>query len=73
MFDEWVRRDVGKVYVQMFDTALANWYGEPAGLCMLLGDLRRRALRWSTTAISTPATTSSSPTYLLGNITRDHA
>ena len=34
VFEEWVRRDVGKVYVQMFDVALANWYGEPAGLCI---------------------------------------
>jgi uncharacterized protein len=25
---------VGEVYVQMFDVALANWYGEPSGLCV---------------------------------------
>ena len=29
-----MRRDVGTVYVQMFDVALANWYGEPSGLCV---------------------------------------
>ena len=29
VFDEWVRRDVGKVYVQMFDAALASWVGAP--------------------------------------------
>jgi uncharacterized protein len=29
-----VRRDVGDVYVQPFYVALANWYGEPAGLCV---------------------------------------
>jgi len=34
VFEDWVRRDVGKVYVQMFDVALANWYGEPPGLCV---------------------------------------
>jgi len=34
IFDEWVRRDVGRVYVQMFDVALANWVGEPSGLCV---------------------------------------
>ncbi len=33
IFDEWVRRDVGHVYVQHFDTALANWVGAPAGVC----------------------------------------
>ncbi len=34
VFDEWVRRDVGTIYVQHFDTALANWYGEPHGICV---------------------------------------
>jgi serine-type anaerobic sulfatase-maturating enzyme len=34
VFEEWVRGDVGEVYVQMFDVALANWAGEPPGLCI---------------------------------------
>ncbi len=34
VFDEWVKRDVGEVFVQMFDVALANWHGEPPGLCI---------------------------------------
>jgi uncharacterized protein len=34
VFDEWVRRDVGRVYVQIFDVALAAWAGEPVGLCI---------------------------------------
>jgi uncharacterized protein len=34
VFEEWVRRDVGRVYVQMFDVALANWVGEPPSLCI---------------------------------------
>ncbi len=34
VFEDWVRRDIGEVYVQMFDVALANWYGEPPGLCV---------------------------------------
>ena len=34
VFDEWVRRDVGNVFVQLFDVALANWFGEPSGLCV---------------------------------------
>ena len=34
VFDEWVKRDVGEVYVQMFDTSLANWHGEPGALCV---------------------------------------
>lgn len=27
IFDEWVRRDVGKVFVQMFDVTLGSWMG----------------------------------------------
>jgi len=34
VFEEWVRRDVGNVYVQMFDTALASWVGEPGAMCV---------------------------------------
>ena len=34
VFEEWVRHDIAAVYVQMFDVALANWYGEPSGLCV---------------------------------------
>ena len=34
VFDEWVRKDVGKIYVQMFDNALATWIGQPANLCI---------------------------------------
>jgi serine-type anaerobic sulfatase-maturating enzyme len=34
IFDEWVRCDVGTVFVQMFDAALASWVGAPASLCI---------------------------------------
>jgi uncharacterized protein len=34
LFDEWVRNDVGKVFVQLFDVTLANWVGQPPGLCV---------------------------------------
>lgn len=34
IFDEWVRRDVGTVFVQMFDAALASWVGAPPSLCI---------------------------------------
>jgi uncharacterized protein len=34
IFDEWVRRDVGRVYVQLFDVALNAWYGRRPGLCI---------------------------------------
>jgi uncharacterized protein len=34
IFDEWVRHDVGWVFVQMFDVALAAWCGQRPGLCV---------------------------------------
>jgi uncharacterized protein len=34
IFDEWVRRDVGTVFVQMFDAALASWVGAPPAVCV---------------------------------------
>ncbi len=34
VFDEWVRHDVGKVFVQQFDVALESWSGMPASLCV---------------------------------------
>jgi uncharacterized protein len=34
VFEEWVRRHVGQVYVQMFDVALGNWVGAPPTLCI---------------------------------------
>lgn len=33
VFDEWVQHDVGQVFIQHFDVALAAWMGYPAPLC----------------------------------------
>jgi uncharacterized protein len=34
IFDEWVKTDVGDVYIQMFDAALAAWYGIAPSMCI---------------------------------------
>jgi uncharacterized protein len=34
IFDAWVWRDVGKVFVQLFDVALGNWMGMGSSLCV---------------------------------------
>ncbi len=35
LFDEWVRNDVGKYFIQIFDATLANWCGVAPGVCSL--------------------------------------
>ena len=34
IFDEWVQRDVGQIFVQIFDVALGAWLGQPGALCI---------------------------------------
>ncbi|CAG9297602.1 anaerobic sulfatase maturase [Celerinatantimonas diazotrophica] len=34
IFDEWVTRDVGKVFVQTFDNTISSWCGEHPGICI---------------------------------------
>ncbi len=34
IFDEWVRKDVGKTYVQIFDICLEAWFGVKPSLCV---------------------------------------
>jgi uncharacterized protein len=34
IFDEWIRKDVGTTFVQLFDVALANWMGLGSSLCV---------------------------------------
>jgi len=70
VFDEWVRRDVGSVFVQMFDAALASWAGEPAALCIFAetcGDAM--ALEHNGDVYSCDHFVE--PAHLLGNIERE--
>ncbi len=34
MFDEWVKNDVGNIFVQLFDATLACWVGVSPGVCI---------------------------------------
>jgi len=34
IFEDWVRNDVGKIFVQTFDVALGNWMGHGSSLCI---------------------------------------
>lgn len=68
VFEEWVRRDIGEVYVQMFDTALANWVGEPPGMCVHC-ETCGLALALEHTGDVYSCDHFVEPRYLLGNIT----
>ena len=35
IFDEWVQNDVGRVFVQLLDSTLANLVGQPPGVCTM--------------------------------------
>ncbi len=41
IFDQWVRQDVGRVFVQIFDVALGIWSGHGASLCVFREDCGR--------------------------------
>jgi uncharacterized protein len=67
VFEEWKRRDIGEVYVQMFDVALANWYGEPPSLCVH-SETCGLALALEHTGDLYSCDHFVEPTYKLGNI-----
>ena len=71
VFEEWVRRDVGEVYVQMFDVALANWVGEPPGLCVH-SETCGLALALEHTGDLYSCDHFVEPRYKLGNIRESH-
>ena len=35
VYDEWVKTDIAQIFVQLFDATLANWAGEPPGICSM--------------------------------------
>ncbi len=71
VFEEWVRRDVGEVYVQMFDVTLANWVGEPPGLCVH-SETCGSALALEHTGDLYSCDHFVEPRYRLGNIKEEH-
>ena len=66
-----MRRDVGEVYVQMFDVALANWVGEPPSLC-IHSETCGLALALEHTGDLYSCDHFVEPRYKLGNIKEHH-
>ena len=71
IFDEWVHRDVGTVFVQMFDAALASWYGAPPALC-IFAETCGNALALEHNGDLYSCDHFVEPKYLLGNIKKQH-
>jgi len=71
VFEEWVRHDVGEVFVQFFDVALANWFGEPPSLCVHAPTCGLApALEFNGDVYACDHFVE--PAYLRGNIARQH-
>ena len=71
IFDEWVRKDVGTVFIQMFDAALASWYGAPPALC-IFAETCGNALALEHNGDLYSCDHFVEPKYLLGNIKQKH-
>jgi uncharacterized protein len=70
IFDEWVRKDVGNIFVINFDSSLANWLGQPS-MCIFqktCGD----ALTMEHNGDLYSCDHFVEPAYKLGNITKTH-
>lgn len=71
VFDEWVKEDVGKIFVQIFDATLANWVGEQPGVCTLAKQCgHAAAMEWNGDVYSCDHFVF--PAYKLGNIHDKH-
>jgi uncharacterized protein len=71
IFDEWVANDVGTVFVQMFESALASWLGLPAALC-IFGETCGNAMALEHNGDVYSCDHFVEPRYLLGNIKEQH-
>jgi uncharacterized protein len=71
IFDEWITRDVGTVFVRAFDDALAAWVGVPGGSC-IVAETCGNALALEHNGDLYSCDHFVEPSYRLGNIRRTH-
>jgi len=71
IFDEWVKADVGKIYVQHFDSALANWVGVPGAVC-IFSETCGQAVALEHNGDLYSCDHFVEPSYKLGNIRETH-
>jgi uncharacterized protein len=71
VFDEWVRHDVGRVFIQLFESALASWSGLPPSMC-IFAETCGKALALEHNGDLYCCDHYVEPAYKLGNITETH-
>ena len=72
IFDEWVRHDVGRIYVQTFEAAVRNWLGlESSGMCVF-NETCGQGLALEHNGDLYACDHFVEPDYLLGNIQDEH-
>ncbi|MGZ3422373.1 MAG: anaerobic sulfatase maturase [Polyangiales bacterium] len=71
IFDEWRKRDIGKVFVQMFDVTLAAYMGLPPSLC-IFSETCGSALALEHNGDLYSCDHFVEPEHLIGNIRRAH-
>lgn len=70
IFDEWIKKDVGEVFVEMFDCTLANWMGVIPGICIFAENCGHAGvMEWNGDVYSCDHFVF--PEYKLGNIHTD--
>ncbi len=67
LYDEWIKADVGSMFVQIFDATLACWMGVTPGLCTMARDCGHAAvMEWNGDVYSCDHFVT--PQHRLGNI-----
>jgi len=69
IFDEWVRNDVGRTFVQVFEAYLSAWAGQSPGLC-IFEEICGQAMAMEFNGDLYACDHFVEPRYYLGNITR---
>ncbi len=71
IFDEWVKRDVSRVYLQLFESALASWLGLQPSMC-IFAETCGNAVALEHNGDLYACNHYVEPEYRLGNITESH-
>jgi uncharacterized protein len=72
IFDEWVRHDVGKIFVQTFEAALSNWMGLPSSGMCVFNETCGSGLAIEHNGDLYSCDHFVEPNYYLGNILQEH-